>query len=125
MDYDFLSPQGGGEKLSENKTIDNILRSGADFIGNQFQAMFYWFDEAGTIGNVFYQHLNPLVPSTLIYNKDNADEKRKQGNFIDGDLDHETKYKQAISIRNVSCNNSVSILLHLNISIINIFLVNY
>lgn len=96
MDYEFLNPQGGGEKQSENKAIDNILRTGADFIGNQFQAMFYWFDEYGSIENVFYQHLNPIVRSTLIYNKNNADERRKQGNFVDGDLDYETKYKQAI-----------------------------
>ena len=74
MDYEFLNPQGGGEKQSENKAIDNILRTGADFIGNQFQAMFYWFDEYGSIENVFYQHLNPIVRSTLIYNKNNADD---------------------------------------------------
>ena len=98
MDYDFLYPQGGGEKQSNNKAIDNILRSGADFIGNQFQAMFYWFDEQGRIENVFYQHFNTNLSSTLVYNKDSEkfDSKNPTLNSVDGDLDYDNKYKQAI-----------------------------
>ena len=98
MDYDFLYPQGGGEKQSNNKAIDNILRSGADFIGNQFQAMFYWFDEGGKIENVFYQHFNTNLNSTLVYDKSNShfDPENPKLNSVDGDLDYDNKYKQAI-----------------------------
>ena len=98
MDYDFLYPQGGGEKQSDNKAIDNILRSGADFIGNQFQAMFYWFDESGKIENVFYQHFNTNLNSTLVYDKSNShfDSENPKLNSVDGDLDYDNKYKQAI-----------------------------
>lgn len=98
MDYEFLYPQGGGEKQSNNKAIDNILRSGADFIGNQFQAMFYWFDEQGRIENVFYQHFNTNLNSTLVYNKNSEkfDSKNPTLNSVDGDLDYDNKYKQAI-----------------------------
>lgn len=94
MDYEFLNPQGSGEKQSNNKAIDSLIRTGADFIGNQFQAMFYWFDETGSIENVFYQHLNPALSSTLVYEKRNI--KSNKDNKIDGDLDYDTKYKQAI-----------------------------
>lgn len=98
MDYEFLYPQGGGEKQSNNKAIDNILRSGADFIGNQFQAMFYWFDEGGKIENVFYQHFNTNLNSTLVYDKSNShfNPENPKLNSVDGDLDYDNKYKQAI-----------------------------
>ena len=98
MDYEFLYPQGGGEKQSSNKAIDNILRSGADFIGNQFQAMFYWFDEGGKIENVFYQHFNTNLNSTLVYDKSNShfNPENPKLNSVDGDLDYDNKYKQAI-----------------------------
>lgn len=98
MDYDFLSPQDNSLKFSQNPAIDNIIRSGADFAGNQFQAMLYWFPEDNKIENVFYQHFNPTVSSKLVYNKESSNFNRPNptANAIDGKLDYDTKYKQAI-----------------------------
>ncbi|MCF0126694.1 MAG: hypothetical protein HUJ68_13260 [Clostridia bacterium] len=95
MDYEFLNPQGSGEKYSNNKAIDKIIRSGADFEGNQFQAMLYWFDENGSMENVFYQYFSGYS-STLVYEKSNLKDQNNPINSIDSKLDYDTKYKQAI-----------------------------